>query len=153
MVDWARHKKNFITLRWGQIIQDFISWRHFRHDAEIRDLSYNEELETFRLDITTIQMKDMDPHALPITGDKYGGFRTELKPPFRAEKRIETDEEGNEREYLNPSAISYNLYMINNDINRSCTADMHRFKLTPKSVIVLLAVAFGILAVWYFTGR
>lgn len=152
MVDWARHIKNFISLRWGQILQDFISWRHFNHDAEIKDLSYNEDLETFRLDIKTIKMKEMDPHALPITGDKYGGFRTDLEPPFRAEKREEIDEDGNKREYLNPSAISYNLYMVNNDINRACTADMRRFTITPKSAVILIAVALGILGVWYFMG-
>lgn len=153
MVDWKRFKNNLITFHWGQIIQDYVSHRHFKHDAQIEELSYNEELGAYRLDITTIKMKDMDPHALPITGNKYGAFRTELIPPFRAEKRTETDEDGNEREYLNPSAISYNLYMVNNDINRACTADMKRFVLTPKSVVVLLAVALGILGLWFFMGN
>lgn len=154
MVDWKRHWRNFYTLRWGQIIQDIISWRHFNHDAEIKSLSYDEEVEAFKLDITTIKMRDMDPHALPVTGEKYAGFHTDLDAPYRTKKRIEVDEEtGEEREYLNPSAISHYLYMINNDINDSCTAPMRRFTLNPKIVIIMVAVALGLFGYWFFLGR
>lgn len=153
MVDWRRHWKNFYTLRWGQIVQDFISWKHYNHDASIEDLSYDEEIKAFRLDITTIKMKDMDPHALPITGEKYTGFRTKLEAPYRTKIRKEVDENGEEKEYLNPSAISYYLYMINNDINDSCTAPLRRFTLNPKVVVIMVAIALGLLGYWFFLGR
>lgn len=153
MVNWSRHWRNFYTLRWGQIIQDIISWRHFNHDATIQDLSYSEEVQAFRLDITTIKMRDMDPHALPITGEKYGGFRTELEAPKKTKKRIEIDEDGTEREYLNPSAVSHYLYMINNDINDACTAPMKRFGIDPKMIIILVVAGLGVLAYWFFMGR
>lgn len=153
MVDWKRHWKNFYTLHWGQIIQDFISWRHYNHDAYIEDLSYDEEIEAFRLDMTSIKMRDMDPHALPVTGEKYSGFRTNLEAPHRTKIRKEIDENGEEVEYLNPSAISYYLYMVNNDINDSCTAPLRRFTLNPKIVIILVAVALGLLGYWFFLGH
>ena len=152
MVDWKRLWKNVYTLHWGQIIQDIISWRHYNHDANINELSFNEETGSFRLDITTIKMRDMSPNALLVTGEKYQGFITKLVAPFRAEKRIEVDDEGNEKEYLNPSAISYYLYMINNDINTALTADMKRFILNPKLIVVMLAVALGLVGLWYFLG-
>ena len=152
MVDWKWLWKNVYTLHWGQIIQDIISWRHYKHDADINELSFNEETGSFRLDITTIKMRDMSPHALLVTGEKYQGFITKLVAPFRAEKRIEVDDEGNEKEFLNPSAISYYLYMINNDINTALTADMKRFTLNPKLIVIMLAVALGLVGLWYFLG-
>lgn len=94
----------------------------------------------------------MSPHALLVTGEKYQGFITKLVAPFRAEKRIEVDDEGNEKEFLNPSAISYYLYMINNDINTALTADMKRFILNPKLIVIMLAVALGLVGLWYFLG-
>lgn len=153
MVDWKRHWYNFYTFHWGQIIQDIISWRHFNHDADVRDLTYDEEIHAFRLDITTIKMRDMDPHALPMTGEKYSGFRTKLKGPVITKKRMDVDENGEEREYLNPSASSYYLYMINNDINDSCTAPLRRFTLNPKIVVVMVVIALGLLGYWFFLGR
>lgn len=152
MVEWKRHWRNFYSLHWGQIIQDIISWRHYNHDASIDELSFNEETGSFRLDITTIKMREMPPHALLVTGEKYKGFLTKLIAPFRAEKRIEINDEGEEREYLNPSAISYYLYMINNDINTALTADMKRFTLNPKIIVIMLAVALGMVGLWYFLG-
>lgn len=98
-------------------------------------------------------MRDMDPHALPVTGEKYSGFRTELEAPHRTKIRKEIDENGEEVEYLNPSAISYYLYMVNNDINDSCTAPLRRFTLNPKIVIILVAVALGLLGYWFFLGH
>ena len=151
-MDKKRLWKNIYTLHWGQIIQDFISWRHYNHDADIDVLTFDEDNGSFRLDKTTIKMREMSPHALLVTGEKYEGFRTELTAPFRAEKRIETDEEGNEREYLNPSASSFYLYMVNNDINEAITADMKRFTLSPRIIFIMLAVALGMLGLWYFMG-
>lgn len=153
MVNWKRHWQNFYTLRWGQILQDIISWRHYHHDAEIMDLSYDDEINAFRLDSTTIRMEDMDPHSLPVTGEKYAGFRTKLEAPTVTKKRKELDENGEEVEYLNPSASSYYLYMINNDINDACTAPLKRFTLNPRIVVVMVIVALGLLGYWFFLGR
>lgn len=117
------------------------------------DLSYDDEINAFRLDSTTIRMEDMDPHSLPVTGEKYAGFRTKLEAPTVTKKRKELDENGEEVEYLNPSASSYYLYMINNDINDACTAPLKRFSLNPRIVVVMVIVALGLLGYWFFLGR
>lgn len=130
-----------------QIFRDIKSWWHFRHQAWKDVLYYDEETKRYRLERHTIYMRDIEPDDLAVTGQKYHYFYTDLKPPERQEKRVVVDEEGNEREYLNTSAASNYLYMINNDINDAMAGTFKNSALNPKviAMFIVVAIVFGVI--------
>lgn len=136
----------------NQIFRDIRSWWHFRHQAWRDVLYYDEENKRYRLERHTLTMREITPVDLAVTGQKYHYFYTDLQPPERHEKRVVEDEDGNKHEYLNTSAASNYLYMINNDINDAMAGTFKNSALNPK-VIVGLIVGGIILAVMFFVFK
>lgn len=140
----------------GQIFRDIASWWHFKHIAYRDVLEYDEQRNRYVIHRTTRRMKDILPDDLPITGQKYHFFRTELQAPPRQETRVETivldDGSTVDVEYLNTSATSNYLYMINNDINDALAGQFKPAGINPLILwgMVGLAVLFG---VWYLFLR
>lgn len=140
----------------GQIFRDIASWWHFKHIAYRDVLTYDEERNRYVIHRTTLRMRDILPDDLPITGEKYRFFRTELVAPERQESRIETvtldDGSQIEVEYLNTSAISNYLFMVNNDINESLAGQFKPSGINPYILagLIGMAVLFG---VWYLFMR
>lgn len=125
----------------GQIFRDIKSWWHFRHQAWLDVLTYDADLKRYRLDRHTCTMRDIQPEHLAVTGQKYHYFTTELVPPERHEKRVVVDEDGNEHVFLNTSAVSNYLYMVNNDINDAMAGTFTNKVLNPMIVALLVGVA------------
>ena len=97
-------------------------------------------------------MRDITPQDLAVTGQSYHYFYTELQPPERHEKRVVEDEDGNKHEYLNTSATSNYLYMVNNDITDAMAGTFKNTALNPK-VVVGMIVAGIVLAVMFFVFK
>ena len=140
----------------GQIFRDISSWWHFKHIAYRDVLTYDPERNRYVIERTTVKMRDILPDDLPVTGQKYHFFRTDLVAPERQESRIETitldDGQQVEVEYLNTSAVSNYLWMVNNDINDCLAGQFKPNGINPYILwgLVGLAVLFG---VWYLFLR
>lgn len=136
----------------GQIFRDIRSWWHFRHQAWRDVLTYDPEKKRYRLDRNTLIMRDINPEDLAVTGSKYHYFYTELEAPERHEKRTEVDGDGNKHEYLNTSATSNYLYMVNNDINDAMAGTFTNNNVNPLVVGGLIVVAIVGAVLWFFMG-
>lgn len=136
----------------GQIFRDIKSWWHFRHQAWRDVLTYDPEKKRYRLDRHTLIMKDINPDDLAVTGAKYHYFYTDLEPPERHEKRVEVDEEGNTHEFLNTSAVSNYLYMVNNDINDAMAGTFTNKPINPVVVGVIIVLAIVGVVLYMFMG-
>lgn len=140
----------------GQIFRDIASWWHFKHIAYRDVLTFDQERNRYVIQRTTVRMSDIKPDDLPVTGEKYHYFITDLKAPERQESRTETVvlEDGTtiDVEYLNTSAVSNYLYMVNNDINEALAGQFKPAGINPYVLwgLVGLAVIFG---VWYLFLR
>lgn len=135
----------------GQIFRDIGSWRHYSHKAYIDTLTYDDDKKRYRIHRQTVTMRDILPTDLAITGSKYRFFRTELDAPERQEKRTETDADGVIHEYLNTSATSNYLYMVNNDINSAMAGTFAYGGINPVIIMALVTLAIvGI--IWFFLG-
>ena len=97
-------------------IKGLKQWFRDRKSAKYDDvnawfdvITFDPENFRYRLDRTTIKEKDIPPDCPKVTGDKhhYGVVACEQPP------RAIRDEKG----YLNTSAISNYLYLVNNAIN------------------------------------
>lgn len=140
----------------GQIFRDIASWWHFKHIAYRDVLTYDAERNRYVIHRTTLRMTDIKPDDLPVTGCKYHYFKTELEAPERQESRIETitleDGQTVDIEYLNTSATSNYLYMINNDINNALAGQFKPSGINP--YILWGLIGLGVLfAVWYLFMR
>lgn len=133
-----------------QIFRDIKSWWHYRHDAW-RDVLTYKEGEGYVIERTTISTRDVQPDDLPIRDHKYLFFDTELEAPFRQETRKDVID-GVEVEFLNTSASSNYLYMVNNDINDALAGSFKKTGLDPKVMLVLLAVA-GVFVIYFMFFR
>lgn len=120
------------------------AWYNQRHEVYRDVLTYDELRHRYIITRTTITKEDVQPDDLPITGDQWHYFRTDLVPPFRAEKRTETID-GVEYDFLNPSAISYNLYMESNAINEALSGEFKPKLMNPLVLAVLIAGGFAVL--------
>lgn len=140
----------------GQIFRDIGSWWHFKHIAYRDVLTFDTERNRYVIERTTVRMSDIKPDDLPVTGDKYHFFRTELVAPERQESRTETVilEDGSQVdiEYLNTSAVSNYLYMVNNDINEALAGQFKPSGINPYVLWGLVGLAV-IFAVWYLFLR
>lgn len=134
----------------GQIFRDIKSWWHFRHVAWLDILSYDKESNMYRLDRKTIRMKDVLPNYLQVSGNKYHYFYTELPAPHRQEYRTEV-RDGVEYRFLNTSAVSNYLYMINNDIENAIQLKKQS-TVSPGVLAVLIGLAV-IGVVWFLFLR
>lgn len=134
----------------GQIGRDIKSWWHFRHVAWLDTLTYDSDNNMYRLDRKTIRMRDVQPNWLQVTGSKYQYFTTELPAPHRQESRTEV-RDGIEYTFLNTSALSNYLYMINNDIENAIELQK-KSNVSPGVVAVLIGLAV-IGVVWYLFLR
>ena len=135
--------------QFDQILADIGSWWYYRHDAFRETLNYDDTNNRYRLDRETITAREFRPVDLPVSGRKYRVFYTDLEPPFREETRKETID-GVEYEFLNPTAISNNLYMVNNDINNSIKGDFKTPGINPLIMLALLGVGAVILIYMLF---
>lgn len=135
----------------NQIFRDIKSWWHFRHQAWRDVLYYDEETKRYRLERHTLYMRDINPNDLAVTGQKYHYFYTDLQPPERHEKRTVVDEDGNEHEFLNTSASSNYLYMVNNDINDAMAGTFKNSAFNPKVVAIMVVVAIVMGVVFFVT--
>lgn len=139
-----------------QIFRDIASWWHFKHIAYRDVLTYDQDRNRYVIHRQTLRMRDINPDDLPVTGQKYHFFRTDLKAPERQETRVETitldDGQQVEVEYLNTSATSNYLYMVNNDINDALAGQFKPAGINPYILwgLIGLAVLFG---VWYLFLR
>ena len=140
----------------GQIFRDISSWWHFKHIAYRDVLTYDVERNRYVIERTTVRMRDIKPDDLPVTGEKYHFFRTELVAPERQESRTESVilEDGSQVdiEYLNTSAVSNYLYMVNNDINEALAGQFKPSGINPYVLWGLVGLAV-IFAVWYLFLR
>lgn len=143
----ARFKRlwhNVSRAQFDQVFRDIRSWWHYRHDAYRDVLIYDEEHNRYIIQRETISARDFRPVDLPIRGHKYRVFYTDLEPPFREETRIE-EIDGVKYEFLNPTAVSNYLYMVNNDINNSIKGDFKSSQLNPLIMLALLGVGAVVL--------
>lgn len=143
---------NLTRLQFDQIVKDIASWFYYRHDAYREVLFYDEENNRYKIERTTITARDFRPVDLPVQGHKYRVFYTDLAPPFREETRIE-ERNGEKVEFLNPTAVSNYLYMINNDINNAIKGDFKNPGINPLIMLAILGVGAVILIyVLFFKG-
>ncbi len=154
MGKWGNRLKRFwhnlSRMQFDQIGRDIRSWWHYRHDSWRDVLTYDEK-EGYTITRTTISTRDVKEDDLPVRGHKYLFFDTELEAPFREEKRKEIVD-GVEVEYLNTSAASNYLYMVNNDINDALAGSFKKQGMDPKVMFVLLAVA-GVFVIYFMFFR
>lgn len=145
---WAGALKRFwhnvSRFQFDQVGRDIKSWWHYRHDAWRDTLFYDEEHKRYRIERETISARDFRPVDLPVTGHKYRVFYTDLEAPFREETRTEVID-GVEYVFRNPTAISNNLYLINNDINDSISGDFKRTTINPLYVLAIMGVGACVL--------
>ncbi len=92
-----------------QWLRDRKSAKHDDTNAWFDVITFDIENFRYRLDRTTIKEKDVPPDCLKVTGDKHHYAIVTCKQPLR----VIRDEKG----YLNTSAISNYLYLVNNAIN------------------------------------
>ena len=137
---------NVSRCEFEQIFRDIKSWWHYRHDSWRDVLTYDEE-EGYILERTTISTREVKPDDLPVRGHKYMVFHTDLEAPHRTESRKE-NVDGVEVEFLNTSAASNYLYMVNNDINDALAGSFKRSGIDPKVMLILLGI--GAVAIIYF---
>lgn len=140
---------NFSRLQFDQIIKDIGSWWFYRHDAYREVLTYNDTDNRYRLDITTITAREFVERDLKISGAKYRRFFTSLTAPIRQETRIE-EIDGVQYEFLNTSAVSNYLWMINNDVNECITGDFKTRAINPLILLGLVGVAVVIMIYFLF---
>lgn len=154
MSKWKDRMKRFwhnvSRAQFDQVIRDIKSWWHYRHDSWRDVLTYDEE-KGYVLTRTTIPTREVKEDDLPVRGHKYLFFSTELEAPFREEKRKEIVD-GVEVEYLNTSAASNYLYMVNNDINDALAGSFKKSGMDPKVMLILLAVA-GLFVIYFMFFR
>lgn len=134
----------------NQIFRDIKSWWHYRHQAWRDVLYYDEETKRYRLERHTLYMRDINPNDLAVTGQKYHYFYTDLVPPERHEIREVEDEDGNKHQYLNTSASSNYLYMVNNDINDAMAGTFKNSALNPKVIVGMVVAGIIMLVVFIF---
>lgn len=127
-----------------QPFRRFISNLKGNHEIYRDVLTFDEERQRYIINRTTVIREDVAPDDLPITGEKWRFFRTDLKPPCRMEKRKEIVD-GEEVEFLNPSAISYNLYYESNAINEALAGEFKPKLLNPLVLAVLIAGGVAVL--------
>ena len=89
--------------------RDRKSAKHDNTNAWFDVITFDPENFRYRLDRTTIKEKDIPPDCLKVTGDKHHYATVACEQPIR----VIRDENG----YLNTSAISNYLYLVNNAIN------------------------------------
>ena len=138
---------NVSRLEFGQIGRDIKHWWHFRHTAWRDVLEFNADSQRFKINRTTVSMRDMEPSDLPMEGAKYRAFKTDLKAPPNDEIRTE-EIDGETITYINTTPASDYLYFVNNDINEANAGLFKAGGLDPKILIVL--VGLGALALIYF---
>lgn len=140
---------NLSRFQFDQIIKDIGSWWFYRHDAYREVLTYNDTDNRYRLDITTITAREFVERDLKISGAKYRRFFTSLTAPIRQETRIE-EIDGVQYEFLNTSAVSNYLWMINNDVNECITGDFKTRAINPLILLGLVGVAVVIMIYFLF---
>jgi len=146
---FIRFWHNLTRLQFDQIIKDIGSWWFYRHDAYREVLTYNEQDNRYRLDITTITARDFAERDLKICGEKYRRFFTKLEAPVRLETRTEIID-GVEYEFLNTSAVSNYLWMINNDVNECITGDFKNRSINPLVLLGLVGLAVVVMIYFLF---
>lgn len=143
---------NFSRFQFDQIIKDIGSWWFYRHDANREVLTYNETDNRYRIDITTISARDFVEQDLKVSGQKYKRFFTGLKAPERKETRTE-EIDGVKCVFLNTSAVSNYLWMINNDVNECITGDFKSKGINPLVLLILLGLAGAVFVyIFFFKG-
>lgn len=120
------------------------AWYHGEHEIYRDVLSYDDTRQRYIINRTTVTRDDVKPDDLPITGEKWRFFRTDLIPPFRQVTRKEIID-GVEVEYLNPTAISYNLYYECNALNDAVAGNLKSKLMNPLVLAVLIAGGIAIL--------
>lgn len=150
---WVKRLKrfwhNFSRLQFDQIVKDIGSWWFYRHDAYRDTLTYNDVDNRYRLDYTTVTARDFVERDLKVSGEKYRRFYTELEAPVRQETRIE-EIDGVQYEFLNTSAVSNYLWMINNDVNECITGDFKSRSINPLVLLGLVGLAVVVMIYFLF---
>ena len=143
---------NFSRFQFDKIIKDIGSWWFYRHDAYREVLTYNDTDNRYRLDITTITAREFVERDLKISGAKYRRFFTSLTAPIRQETRIE-EIDGVQYEFLNTSAVSNYLWMINNDVNSCITGSFKSRTINPLILLALVGLAGAVfIYIFFFKG-
>lgn len=140
---------NFSRLQFDQIVKDIGSWWFYRHDAYKDVLTYNEEDNRYKINISTITAREFAEKDLKVSGQKYRRFYTDLEAPVRQETRIE-EIDGVQYEFLNTSAVSNYLWMINNDVNECITGDFKSRAINPIVLLGLVGVAIVVMIYFFF---
>lgn len=140
---------NLSRAQFDQIIADIKSWWYYRHDGYRDVLFYDEENKRYKIERTTISVRQFRPEDLPIVGKKYRRFYTDLEAPFREETRKEVID-GVEYEFQNPTAISNYLFMVNNDLNDAIKGDLKKNEFNPLIMLALFGIGAVILVYFLF---
>lgn len=127
----------------------YAKW-HGHHEIYRDVLTYDEARQRYIINRVTVTRDEVAPDDLPITGEKWRFFRTDLTPPYRQEKRTEVID-GVEVEFLNPSAISYNLYYESNVINEALAGEFKPKLMNPLILAVLIVGGVAVLF-WFLMG-
>lgn len=156
MGKWGNRLKrfwhNFSRLQFDQIIKDIYSWHYYRHDAHRDVLTYDEENNRYRIDTTTITAREFKERDLKVSSNKYRRMFTSLEAPERHETRIE-EIDGVKYEFLNTSAVSNYLWMINNDVNSCITGNFKSRTINPLVLLALLGLAGAVfIYIFFFKG-
>lgn len=125
------------------ILQPFrklIDWWHKRHMAYRDVLAYDLQGHRYILNRNTIEQNQVTPTDLMIDGEKWKVFKTFLTLPTVPDTRTETDENGEETVYLNPTPISWNLYNESDTLYQARTGEFRPKIINP----LFLALIIGI---------
>jgi len=114
-------------------------------------LVYNPTTDRFSINTMTIEQSEVNSHDLLIDGEKWRVFKTYLELPSVPETRTEIDENGEERVYLNPTPISWNLYNESDTINEASTGEFRSKIINP--LVLALLIGGGILFLLFIFMR
>ena len=122
---------------------------HFKHIAYRDVLGFDEERKRFLLRRFTIEQSEVVPDDLLIDGEKWKWFQTPLELPTVPDKRVEV-EDGIEKEYLNPTPISYNLYYESDAINNASLGEFRSKVINPTTLALIIGAGVVILIFMLF---